>query len=174
VSETETSTEQQTTEAPEAKVTEAAATETETTETQTTEPDDKPDEELPPEVLRKKLTDANAEAANYRTRLREAEQKLSEAKTPEEVAAAVADLTSKNAELERSLLVTKVASKYELPAELAELLKGDDEAALAKHAQTLAKFASPSDPESLSGGLTPGDSQEFDPVAEARKARQRR
>ncbi|WP_327292450.1 hypothetical protein [Streptomyces sp. NBC_01198] len=120
-------------------------------------PDGKPGEELPPEVLRKKLTDANAEAANYRTKLREAEDKLSKAKTVEEFETATADLKAKNAELERSLLVTKVAGKHELPAELAELLKGDDEAALEEHAKKLAKLVGQAAPEDLSGGLNPSD-----------------
>jgi hypothetical protein len=149
----------------------------EETSTEETQSDgDKPEgDELPPEVLRKKLTEANAEAANYRTRLREAEQKLSEAKTPEEYEAAVKDLVEKNAALERSVLVATVAREYDLPSELAELLKGDDEDALKKHAKTLQQFVAPKgDPESLDGGLTPGSGEEFDPVAEARKARARR
>lgn len=138
-------------------------------------PDDKPGEELPPEVLRKKLTDANAEAANYRTRLRETEDKLSKAKTPEEVEAAVADLKAKNAELERGLLVSKVAGKHELPAELAELLKGDDEAALEAHAQKLAKLVNKT-PEELSGGLRPSDTDdgEMDPRKLAARQPRRR
>ncbi len=148
-----------------------------------TPPTDSPDtpevkegksEELAPEVLRKKLTDANAEAASYRTKLREAEAKLSAAKTPEEFDAAVTDLKTVNATLERKLLVTSVAAEFSLPPELAEALKGDDLEALKKHAKTLSKFVTSQDPESLGGGLTPGDDGAFDPVAEARKARARR
>jgi hypothetical protein len=138
-------------------------------------PDEKPSEELPPEVLRKKLTDANAEAANYRTKLRDVEDKLSKAKTTEEFEAAVADLKAKNAELERSVLVSKVAGKHELPAELAELLKGDDEAALEAHAQKLAKLVNKT-PETLSGGLDPSDTDdgEMDPRKLAARQPRRR
>jgi hypothetical protein len=135
-----------------------------------------PEDDLP-DWARKELTKVRGEAANYRTRLRDAETKLAEAKTPEEVAAAVADLQTKNAELERNLLVTSVAMKHKLPDDLAALLQGDNEEALTKHAKVLAKYApaeEDSDPESLSGGLTPGDGQEFDPVATAREARKRR
>lgn len=110
-----------------------------------------------PEWARTKLTKANSEAANYRTRLRETEAKLLEAKTPEEFAAALAEVTTKNAALERSIMVNGVAGKHNLPAELAELLKGDDEAALTAHAVVLQQFAKGKVPGSLGGGLTPGD-----------------
>lgn len=127
-------------------------------ETVVTEPED----ELP-EWARTKLTKANSEAANYRTRLRETEAKLAEAKTPEQFAAALAEVTAKNAELERSVLVNGVAGKHNLPAELAELLKGDDEAALTAHAKTLQKFiAKGKAPLGLNGGLTPGENEADD------------
>lgn len=127
--------------------------------------------DLDPKVLRKLLSDTRAEAANYRTRLREAEKALSEAKTPEEVEQAIADVRARNAELERAVLVANVAREFDLPSELAELLKGDDAEALKKHAKALQKFVPSNDPESLNGGLNPGDSEEFDPVAEYRKAK---
>ena len=126
-----------------------------------------------PEWARNKLTKANSEAANYRTRLRETEAKLAEAKTPEEFASALAEVTAKNAELERSVMVNGVAGKHNLPAELAELLKGDDEAALTAHAKVLQQFiakAKVSAP--LGGGLTPGanDADENDPRKLARNS----
>lgn len=153
-------------------------TESETTETDETEtpPEDasSEDEDLDPKVLRKLLADTRAEAANYRTRLREAETKLSGAKTPEEFEAALAEVKAQNAALERSVLVANVAREHELPSELAELLKGDDEESLRKHAKALQKFVTSDNPDSLDGGLNPGGVEEFDPVAEARKARARR
>jgi hypothetical protein len=145
---------------------------------------EKPAEEAPeskdaelPDWARSELSRVRSEAASYRTKLREAEAKLEGAKTPEEFEAAVTELKNTNATLERSLTVTKVAAKHQLPSELAELLKGDTEEELAAHAKVLAKFAPATeiDPDDLSGGLTPGGSDAaFDPVAAARKARQRR
>lgn len=128
-----------------------------------------------PDWVKKELKDVRSEAANYRVQLREAQAKLEGAKTPEEFAAAIAEISTKNAELERSLMVTKVASKHELPAELAELLKGDDEATLEAHAKTLAALITPKkDPESLTGGLSPLSSDDdFDPVAAAHAAKKR-
>lgn len=147
----------------------------EPSETPEEKPEVKPSDELP-EWAQKELTSVRAEAANYRTKLREAEQALSGAKTPEEVAAAIAELTEQNAKLERSLLVRDVAAEFKLPAELAEVLKGDDIDALKEHAKKLAKFA-PADevhvPESLGGGLTPNDDDdtEMDPRKLARRTR---
>lgn len=136
-------------------------------EGESTEGEPKPEgDELPPEVLRKELTSARAEAANYRTKLRDAEAKLSEAKTPEEVEAAISELRETNAKLERQILVNKVATKHNLPEELAARLKGDTPEELEADAKTLALFAAPSgDPESLEGGLDPRteDDGEMDP-----------
>lgn len=47
------------------------------------------------------------------------------------------------AELERSVLRAKVAAKHDLPAELADRLQGDDEAALEEDAKRLAVLVSP-------------------------------
>ncbi|MFF9095684.1 hypothetical protein ACF1AX_21425 [Streptomyces sp. NPDC014802] len=142
-------------------------------ETESTE--EKPAEEtVPPEVLRKKLTDANAEAANYRTKLRETEAKLSKAKTVEEFEAATTELRGQIEALERQILIGNVAAKYELPAPLAKRLTGTTEAELEADAKELQKLIVPSAPESLSGGLTPDDGEDFDPVKAARNARKRR
>lgn len=138
---------------------------------------EKPTEDELPEWARKELTKVRNEAANYRTRLRDAEDKLKDAKTPEEFEVAIAEFKASNAALERSLLVTKVAAKYELPEALAARLQGDDEAAIEADAKSLAALVTTakSTPESLSGGLTPGESDdEFDPVAVAHEAKKRR
>ncbi|MGW8630600.1 hypothetical protein [Streptomyces sp. NPDC055793] len=131
-------------------------------------------ESVPPEVLRKKLTDANAEAANYRTKLRETEAKLSKAKTVEEFEAATAELRGQVEALERQILLNNVAAKYELPAPLAKRLTGATEAELEADAKELQKLIVPAAPESLSGGLSPDDGEDFDPVKAARAARKRR
>lgn len=132
-------------------------------ETESTE--EKPQEEVvPPEVLRKKLTDANAEAANYRTKLRETEAKLTSAKTVEEFEAATAELKGQIETLERSILLNTVAAKYELPAPLAKRLTGATAEELEADAKELQKLVAPSQPESLAGGLDPDDTEDFDPV----------
>ncbi|QAX95461.1 scaffolding protein [Streptomyces phage BartholomewSD] len=137
--------------------------------------EEKPAEEsVPPEVLRKKLTDANAEAANYRTKLRETEAKLSQAKTLEEFEAATSELRGQVEALERQILLNNVAAKYELPAALAKRLSGATEAELEADAKELQKLVVPAAPESLSGGLSPDDGEDFDPVKAARQARKRR
>lgn len=150
----------------------------EETETSTEEKpgDEKPAEEVvPPEVLRKKLTDANAEAANYRTKLREAETKLSSAKTVEEFEAATAELKGQIEALERSILLRDVATKYELPEALAKRLTGTTPEELEADAKELQKLVAPAAPESLAGGLDPEDNdEEFDPVKAVQAARRNR
>ncbi|OII68280.1 hypothetical protein [Streptomyces sp. CC77] len=130
-------------------------------------------EDALPEWARKELAKVRSEAANYRTRLRDAETKLSEAKDPAEVEAALTKLRAQNAELERSVLRASVARKYELPDDLADALRGDDEAALVAHAQVLAKYIPVPAPPPLGGGLTPDDGGdgEMDPRKLARLTR---
>ncbi|MFF4528175.1 hypothetical protein ACFY1P_02785 [Streptomyces sp. NPDC001407] len=130
-------------------------------------------EDVLPEWARKELAKIRGEAASYRTRLREAETKLSEAKSPEEVEAAVGELRQQNAELERSMLRASVARRFELPDDLADALRGEDEAALETHAKVLAKYIPAPLPQSLGGGLTPDDGGdgEMDPRKLARLSR---
>lgn len=130
-----------------------------------------PSEDDLPEWARKELKKARGEAANYRTRLRDTEDLLSKAKTPEEYEAAVGELTESNRKLERAVLVSQVARKFELPDELADVLKGDDEAALVEHAKVLAKFAGSTEDPELGGGLDPNntDTEGLDPRKLARR-----
>jgi hypothetical protein len=136
-------------------------------------------EELP-EWARKAIEKANGEAAKYRTDLRAVQEKLANAKTPEDIQAATKELADKNAKLERDLLVAKVAKGDPaknipaLPDELAALLQGNTEAELRTHAESLRKFAAPAEipPTQLNGGLDPRNKpDEFDPVKVARAAR---
>lgn len=120
-----------------------------------------------PEWAQREIKETRAEAANYRTRLRDAETKLSEAKTPEEFAAALADLDKKNTELEVELTRTKVARKFGLPDELVALVQGPTPEDMEKTAELLAKHAKA---ETFSyagkgGGLNPnqGPAIETDP-----------
>lgn len=130
------------------------------------------DDELP-EWARKKLTKANAEAANYRTRLREVEKKLEGAKTPEEFEQTVNEIKAQNAKLEEELLKERVARRFSLPDDLARRLVGKTEEELAADAKALQKYAvNPPATGDLRGGLDPSDEDEvFDPVKEARRAR---
>ncbi|MFE7124038.1 hypothetical protein [Streptomyces sp. NPDC057617] len=113
------------------------------------------------------------EAASYRTRLRDAESKLSEAKSPEEFEAALTEVKAKNAELEHSLVVASVARKFELPDELAGRLRGSTPQELETDAKALQALLAPTAPESLGGGLTPSDEDdgEMDPRVLARRSR---
>ncbi|MGC4928072.1 hypothetical protein [Streptomyces sp. DT117] len=135
-------------------------------------PPAQPEDELP-DWARKELTKVRTEAASYRTRLRDAEAQLSEAKTPEEVEAALAEVKAENTKLERSLLTAKVAAKYELPELLTDALKGDTAEDLEAHAKALQGLLASSPPESLGGGLDPtdGDDGELDPRKLARLVR---
>lgn len=138
-------------------------------------------EELPPEVVAKELSKARKEAAKYRTKLREAEEKFKDAKTPEEIEAIVSELRTEREATEHALTVENVVLKHRLPDELAEVLsaasKGKTREELEKHAQALAKYAHAEDDDEphLSGGLRPGSSDEsFDAAAIARQVRRPR
>ncbi|MEU3709003.1 hypothetical protein [Streptomyces catenulae] len=126
-----------------------------------------------PEWARKELTKVRGEAASYRTRLRDAEEKLSEAKSPEEFEAALAEVKTKNAELERSVLVGSVARRFELPDEFASRLRGDTAEELEADAKALRSLLAPTAPAALAGGLNPSDEDdgEMDPRALARRSR---
>ncbi|UZJ23709.1 hypothetical protein RHODO2019_10865 [Rhodococcus antarcticus] len=134
------------------------------------EPKVKPEDELP-DWAKSELTKVRGEAANYRTRLREVEKKLTEAKTPEEHAAALQEFQDKNATLERSLIVNSVARKHDLPDALAARLNGSTEAELEADAKELAKLLAPTAPADLRGGLDPDDedTDSSDPRAMAKR-----
>lgn len=142
-----------------------------------TAPEAKPgDVKSLPQWAQDLISNVRGEAANWRTQLREAQDALGKAKTPEDVQKATEEIARKNKELERELLVERIANKHKLPDDLKSRLKGDDEKSLEEDAKSLAKFAPKEevkvDPERLSGGLDPDTSDDnFDPVAEAAKAR---
>lgn len=131
-----------------------------------------PDANKTPDWYEKELTKTRNEAASYRTRLRDAETKLTSAKSQEDIDAALTEMRTANAKLERDLLVATVGAN--LPSELRELLKGDNEAELKAHAEVLKKFipAGPTPPTSLAGGLDPSKTPDaFDPEDFATKWR---
>jgi hypothetical protein len=131
--------------------------------------------EKTPEWYEKELTRTRDEAARYRTRLRDAEAQLTGAKSQADIDAALAEMKTANAALERSLLVATVGAG--LPQELRELLKGDTEAELTAHAAVLAKFTTAPEgqtppPATLQGGLDPSkDKDTFDPAEFAKNWR---
>lgn len=92
--------------------------------------------------LAKEVTTARAEAARYRTERNDLRKSLEGAVTAEDHQAAISEWDGKV----RTLVRDQIIKDHKLPPELAELLKGEDEASLAEHAATLAKFV-PKEPE---------------------------
>lgn len=135
-----------------------------------------------PDWAKKELADTRAEAANYRTRLREAESSLKEAKTPEEVEAAVKELREGNAKLERDLALANASRGLtDDQAAILAAMTWETPGDLTGHVEAIRKLT-PSDDRgdalplsgTLRGGLTPGDEpgDDFDPAEVARKMRQ--
>ena len=125
----------------------------------------------------KALGKTRKEAGDWRTKFRDLEKTLADAKTPEQVEEIVATMKTERETAERTLTVENVALKFKLPEDLADALRGDTREELEAHATKLAKYVpeDETDPEDLSGGLKPGSSDTgFDAVAEARAARNRR
>ena len=93
--------------------------------------------------VKKALSTANSEAARYRTE-RNAERTLTtDLKTRLDGAVTAEDFEAAKSEWDgkvKSLVRERIIEKHKLPEDLAELLKGDDEASLAEHAATLAKY----------------------------------
>jgi hypothetical protein len=86
--------------------------------------------------LAKEVTTARAEAARYRTERNDLRKSLEGAVTAEDFEAARNEWDGKV----RDLVRQQIIKEHKLPDDLAELLKGDDEASLAEHAAKLAKY----------------------------------
>lgn len=144
----------------------------------TTPPEPKTDDvDSLPEWARKSLTAANQEAAKYRTQLREVQDKLKDAKTPEEVDAITRELSEKATKAELDAARERAGRKFGLPDAVVGRLTGDDEAAILADAESLAPLfgkqqASPPPP-TPSGGREPkrGTADEESPVDAYKKAR---
>lgn len=125
-----------------------------------------------PEWAQSEIRRLRQEAGGFRTKLREAQEALTNAKSPEDiekaVSEAVASVNAQLADAERRY----IGAKHQLPDELASRIQGSTPEEMEADAKKLAKLlGSEADPE-LSGGLTPGSSDEvFDPVAEAKRVR---
>lgn len=177
--ETTSETSQQEGQEPPESTEESGSTDTDETE-ETEEESDDSTKELSREDALKELSKVRRESAGYRTRLREAENKLSEAKTPEEVKAVIDQMKADTAEEIRTLMVENVAHAHELPKELREALaayKFETREEYEAQAKVLAKFVSGTkDDRDPSGGLDPNNDdpdESFDPAAEARRFRRR-
>jgi len=179
--ETTESTEEAVVESTEAQAAEEQAEPTadeETTE-DTESSDEQGAEERSSEEYQREIKDLRAEAAKYRTQLREAQDALSKAKTPEDVEAAVAELSKQNAALEHELTKSKIARELNIPDALVGRLQGSTEEELREDASALLAVlgsVKPKAPKSTnpSGGLDPeedGDDS-FDYKAWARQRRQ--
>ena len=141
-----------------------------------TPPGDQENEETPPgneepqapemtlEDAKAEVTKTRAEAANYRVRAREAEEKLKSAKTLEEVEEIVSRMTVEREAAERSLLVENVALKFDLPEALAARLQGATREELEADAKSLQSFVQDTaKPKTLTGGLTPNETDGDEP-----------
>lgn len=116
-----------------------------------------------------------AENAKRRTTNNELTQKLAEAKTPEEFEAAVAELRTANAALERDATVAKLQHQHGLDDDVVALLEDVPTEKLADRAAALARLSAGPIERDPSGGLTPDDGDDgFDPVKAAQEARRRR
>lgn len=138
-------------------------------------PQEGANEDALPEWAKKKISDLNAENASWRTKFRDAEQKLADAKTPEEFAAAQSDFAKQRTELERALAIATAG----IPEELHEFVQGSTKEELEASAAKLAQFvkAPPREPapkNDLNGGKKPRDDEDSASAVEAAIARVRR
>lgn len=104
---------------------------------------------------------ANSEAASRRVALREAEEKLKGAKSPEDIQAAVKEFADKASALETTLAKERAARKHKLADDVLEFLTGTTEEQIEAQAAKLASLK-PANQEPLvvtqpapSGGVTP-------------------
>lgn len=114
--------------------------------------------------LKDDLESTRREAASRRVALREAEEKLKDAKTPEDIATAVAEAAKKSAQLEAELARERAARKHKLDDSLIEFLTGTNEEQIEAQAAKLATLApsaprTPAAPQRQTprGGVTPSD-----------------
>jgi hypothetical protein len=137
------------------------------------QPEDKPEagddedvEDLDVERAKEKITKANAEAKNLRNRLRDAEEKLKNAKSPEEVDEIIKQLQADRETAEADLLRENVALKFKLPEKAIKRLAGSTREELEADAKELADlFGTHEDDDEdlhLEGGLEPRDREAAD------------
>lgn len=134
------------------------------TGTEGTPSDQKPveDESELPEWARERLTKANREAASYRTQLREAQESLSRAKTPEDYQA----LQDKLETVQHDLLVASIAHELGIPDDFASRLRGATEEEIRADAESIkdlfAQKPAGHTPQTPRGGLDPREAEDGD------------
>jgi hypothetical protein len=145
--------------------TEGQEPENQTATTSTETPAD-PYAGLPDEFawLKNDLESTRREAAGRRVELRELEAKFKDAKTPEEVNAAIAEATKRSAALEAEVARERAARKHKLDDSLVEFLTGATEEQIEAQAAKLAALAPSAARETVvvtrqapRGGVTPAD-----------------
>lgn len=134
--------------------------------------DDSALDELP-EWARKRMSKANSEAAKYRNQLRDVQQRLEGAKTPEEFEAATKELATANRDLELNLARERALRKHDLSDDDLIFLTASSAEDIEKQAKALATRAGSAGARRLKGGLVPdeGDSSPDDPRELARLTR---
>ena len=133
------------------------------------------DDELP-EAVRKKISKANREAKNLRDQLRQVQEKLQGAKTPEEVAAITKELTETNTSLQLDLARERALRKHGLGDEEAILLTASTAEDIDKQAELIASRIGGGGRGPLKGGLDPTDDDDVpsDPGELAKRYGRRR
>lgn len=141
----------------------ASESQTEAT-TETTKASD-PFAGLPEEFawLKSDLETTRREAAARRVELRGLQDKFKDAKTPEEVAQAIAEATTRSTQLEAEVARERAARKHKLDDALVEFLTGTNEEQIEAQAAKLAALAPSAPREPVTrlaprGGVTPSDS----------------
>lgn len=129
-----------------------------------------------PSWAQSEIKSLRTESAKRRTRNNELEETLASAKTPEQFEAAVAELRTANAKLERDFTVSTLARTHNLPDAIAARIQGETAEEMAADAAVLAGLLVATRPKNdPTGGLDPTDDEgPFDPVAAAAAARARR
>lgn len=130
------------------------------------EDEENEDEELDLDRAKAKIAKVNDEAKNLRTRLREAEDRLKDAKTPEEVEEIVKQMTSDREAAEVALLRENVALKHKLPESAIKRLSGNTREELEADAKELADLLGTVEDDedlNLEGGLNPRNREDSDP-----------
>ena len=118
--------------------------------------EDEGDETLP-EKVRDKIKKANREAEGLRKRLKDLEDKLTGAKTPEEVAAVTTELTQTNEALTLDLARERALRKHGLEEDDLVLLTASSPEDIDKQAERIASRIGGGGTGSLKGGLDPTD-----------------
>ena len=158
-------TDKSTEEAPEATEEQKPGTESEGTQPEaeagdeSNEPEGDEDEgdETLPEKVRDTIKKANREAEGLRKRLKDLEDKLTGAKTPEEVAAVTTELTQTNEALTLDLARERALRKHGLEEDDLVLLTASSPEDIDKQAERIASRIGGGGTGSLKGGLDPTD-----------------